>query len=367
MLRSMLGAVVVTLAACSANSDGAPSGRGPTVAAPSPTVSGDLVQFQPRHHFLYFVVDDGELVFSGGDPVDTSSSPEIYRANPRTGSEELVAKATEPNMTILMLASVQRAVVFVESAPTGRVIYRIRSHVGTTDTVLDELVVDNVTEQQQYRAMLALPMMATDGKRAAWVSARLVDGRPEYQLMTSELDGAGARSLYRSPEWLGYPRVAGDVVFFTRSFTDPVVFSVDRQGARPAVRYASGHSESATYADRVVTKFGGAGALAPGGISLWLDPLRKTDLAPADAHASDPSINERYVVWWGPTDRVAGYDWRAGQPVILGRPLVDDHGKSGVVGRQAAFPGVVVWLATVPGDLHETANLKPYFEFLFVH
>lgn len=343
-----------------------PISRGEAVSTAAATLRGELVQFQPKHHFLNFVVDGGRLVFSGGDPDVKTSSPNIYRADPRTGVEELVAQASDPANSVFTLASVDGHLVYAETSQVGDLIYRIHAVVAGKDSVLDQLVLSDSTAQQEQRALVALPMVATDGVDAIWVTGRVRDGRPAYELKAARFDGSDVRSLYGSTEWIGYPRVAGERVFFSRSFSDPAVWNVGRRGSQAAIAYAPGHAEPATFGGYVVTKFGGSGALAPGGISLWTQTGVRTDLVPANALASEPSINERFVTWWGPTDKVWAYDWRTGTKVVLGEALKDASGKTGIVGRQAAYPGVVVWLATIPGDLHDTANVKPYFEFLFL-
>lgn len=360
-MRRLLGVLVLVAVACSA-----PSGAPPSSPAASPP-ERTVLSFQPQHHFLSFVMDGPRLVFSGGDELVQTSSPEIYAADPRTRAEELIVRATDMGASIRALASVNGNLVFAETSPAGPVIYRIRAHASNVDVLLDEVVVADGTEQQQYRATVVRPMVATDGATAIWVAGRIRDGQVAYDLRASQLDGSARRTLHSSREWIGYPRIGGDVVLFTQSLTSPTVWRVPLRGPATATLLASGHAEAAFYSGRVVTKFGGGGALGPGGITLWDEHGSQQELVPASALASEPSINERYVVWWGPTERVVAYDWRLREQVVLGDALRSADGKRGIVGRQVAFPGAVVWLASPPGDLTITANLKPYFQILYLN
>lgn len=367
MYRTLLGVLLVLVTGCTVPPVSTPSGTTSPHDTPTPASSdapnGVLVQFQPRHHFLYFVMDQQQLIFSGGAEGE-NSSPDIYSANPRTGTEKLVVSATDPMMTVTTLSSVNGTLIFVEAASAGSVIYRVRAHREHLDVVLDELVVDDPSTQEEARARVALPMVTTDGTNVAWTSGMLRNGTSVYRLMASDLVAA-PRVLYTSSEWLGYPRLNTDHVYFTRGFSGPELWTAGLR-ATPPLRLSQDRSQAYPFADRVVTKVGGSGALAPGGVALWDEKGAESTIVPESARVSEPSMNERYVTWWGPTSRVDGYDWRRGRLVVLGQPLRDNAGKVGIVGRQAAYPGVIVWLATVPGDLHDTANIKPFFEVLYL-
>lgn len=364
-MRAVLGVLLLTLTACTPASVGdAPSAASPSARPNASATPGELFQFQSKHIFQNFVVDGSRLVFSGGDSYD--AMPNVYSADPRTGSEQLIAKALDPTSWISILASVNGSLVFTESPRRGPVVYRIHAVTHGVDIVVSERTLADPEAQLRWRGTITIPMVTTDGHDVVWTAGDWVAGHREYRLFASSFDGSQRRTLYSSAEWIGYPHLYGRAVLFTKSLGAPEIWRVDLDGTRPEL-FVAGFAEATWYDSTVVAKKANGDAFAPGGLTVFPDATRQVEIARLTELAYEPSINERYVTWWGPTREVVAYDWHAGVRRILGQPLKGADGQTGIVGRQAAYPGAIVWIATPPGDLHDTVNLKPYFEVLFLH
>ena len=323
-----------------------------------------LVRFQPRHHFLAFTVADHRLVFSGGDPLRTETSPEIYAYDWTTGTEALIARALDPSASIVAVAAEADTVVFVETYPAGPAVSRVRAVSARGDVVLDQLVLDDPTTAAEFRTRIGVPMVALAEGLAVWSSAEAPDA---YSLNVQHLGGGSRVVLRRSREWIGYPRASHGTVVFSEGLQTRTVWVVKVGSGAPASPLLSETdvSEPAVWNDSVVMKKAGRDAFDPAGLQLCkVDGTDCEGIVPTSALAWEPTIGYRYVVWQGSNDSVPAYDLIARKVVHLAEAEKDGQGRIGVVGRAAIYGDVIVWLSSPPGDITQTANLKPVFNLL---
>jgi len=319
--------------------------------------------FVTSHHFLAFTFDGTQLIFSGGSSTDTRSSPDLFVRGLEDGAEKLVASARDRSGSISMVSASKTMIAFVETYREGQVVFRVRALIGTEDVVLDELVASSPDEQTRARREFPAPMVATEGGLVAWTFSRLRSGQAEYELHVRERSGR-AGIVYRSAAPLLHPRLQGGLVVFSEGLRGPRVLAL-----RPFIETAprtlfntADVSQPALFGDKVVVKRGGEDGLAPA--AIWMRDLRtgaEQELAPPSTLAWEPTMNSRYVVWHGDARKIEAWDLQLQRRVVLAEAARDASGRFGVVGRPAAFPGAVVWLATPAGDMTQIANVRPAF------
>lgn len=343
----------------------------PPVPAASPSAAQsagglEVRRFQVAHQFLDFVVDGDTLFFSGSD-YTTSAIPDVYSYSLVTGAESLVARASSVEATISPIAHSDGWLVFAETFPAGRVVYRIRAIGPARDLTLDELTAPSEAEASAWRSLVPLPMVTTARGIAAWTSVAPA-ATPTFLLKAADLS-TGRRLLLRSaPQWLSYPSLSGDTLVFTDGHSPRGVWAIRPflESEPRRLLAATDVSEAAVSGDIVAFKKGGRDALDPAAIGLLnLATKEELQIAPASEMAWQPTVGQRYVVWQGLPHEVRAYDLVTRQVVVLARAERDANGRNpGLMGRMAAFGPWIVWLSSPPGDTLQVANVKPTFNVL---
>jgi hypothetical protein len=334
---------------------------------PSSPLPARPISFQTQHHFLGYVVDGSSLLFAGGAPDAKQSSPDIYSYDLRTGVETLRARSAEPSGVIASLASREGWLIFAETYASGALLYRVRLVGPRTDRVLDELSISDPDSQRRHRSLIPPPMVATDGQTALWTRGEFQGEAPRFEIVAAQIQGTDRKILRTSPDWINFPSIDRGRAVFGEGFIRRTLWIVEPFIGQPRVLSDdSSVSEGAISGDLVVAKKGGENTLDPAAIiAIDLTTSQTSVIVPASELAWEPSVNERYAVWQGRSSSVIkAYDRLAGAVVTLGSAEMDTSGRSGSIGRLAAFRGAVAWLSTPPGDMTQTANLKPRFNVL---